>query len=668
MQADMTRITKNHRWIWAICLLLATAAGLTLRPWKSQTNPAMPQYTPVSLNVEATDPFKGAVAWLNTGGPIKLSDLKGKIVILDFWTYCCINCHHILPNLAKLEEKYPNELVVIGVHTPKFLAEEDTQNIRSKVREYNIKHPIINDRDRVVWETFGVNSWPTLVVLGPDGKLIARNSGEVTFEILDAFMQRVLEKFKGQIDVTPVKFFPENEKPDETPLLFPGKVVADTAGKRLFVSDTGHNRIVMTDLEGKNPVVIGSGTAGLADGSFEKAMFDRPQGTALVGDTLYVADTETVATIAGIGSQAQRDPGDRTQTPAKNTALNSPWDLAYLPAANTLYIAMAGPHQIWQLNLETGLIGVYAGSGRENIVDGSLEASNFAQPSGLATDGNTLFIADSEVSALREIHLNQAENPVETIVGEGLFEFGDKDGAGPGVRLQHCLGVAFADGKLYVADTYNNRVKVCDPKAKSVKAFVGTHEAGDGDKPAKFYQPAGLSVAGDKLYVADTNNHKIRVVSLATQEVATLPLEGLAPPAPPARKPTFPNAKSETLAKAELAAVGKLEIDVKLPIAEGYTLNEQGSIPVLVETPGKTDILGAAYPKTGEKISPPVKEFSVKVPLAKALAVGDAFDLKVSVSTFVCNKGSGFCTIKSHVWTVPVTVTEAGAKSLKIAP
>ena len=640
----------------------------------------MPHIQRVAFTPEEADPFRGAAAWLNTGGPIKLSDLKGKIVILDFWTYCCINCHHILPNLAKLEEKYPNEIVVIGVHTPKFLAEEDTKNIRNKVREYKIKHPIINDRDRLVWETFGVNSWPTLVVLGPDGKLITRNSGEVTFEVLDGFMKKVLEVYKGQIDTTPVKFFPENEKPDDTALLFPGKVVADGPGNRLFITDTGHNRIVLTDLEGKNPVIIGSGTAGLVDGDFAKAQFDRPQGTTLVGETLYVADTEshairavdlkakTVTTIAGIGSQAQRDPADFSQTPAKTTALNSPWDLTYVPATKILYIAMAGPHQIWQMNLENGTIGVFAGSGRENIVDGPLEAANFAQPSGIANNGTELFIADSEVSALREIHLNGNGGDVETIVGEGLFEFGDKEGTGQAVRLQHCLGVAYADGKLYVADTYNNRVKVCDPTKKRVKALVGTHEAGDSDKPAKFYQPGGVSVAGEKLFVADTNNHKIRVVNLANNEVATLSLEGLTPPAPPARMPTFPNAKAETLAKVELGAVKQLEIQVKLPIAEGYTLNEQGSIPVVVETPGKTDILGADYPKTGEKISPPTKEFTIKVPLAKSLSSGDVFDLKISVSTFVCNKGSGFCTIKSHIWTVPVTVTESGAKTLSIAP
>ena len=207
------------------------------------------------------DPLDGGADWINTGGPIRLKELRGKIVLLDFWTFCCINCHHVLPDLAKLEEKYKGQLVVIGVHSPKFIAERDTRNVREKVREYGIKHPVINDSEQVIWNRFGVQSWPTLLVIDPDGKPVGSVSGEGHFAVLDQEITKLIEQFRGMgLNETPLKFFPENEKPDDTPLLFPGKVLADAKGDRLFIADTGHNRIVMTTLNGKRPVLIGSGS------------------------------------------------------------------------------------------------------------------------------------------------------------------------------------------------------------------------------------------------------------------------------------------------------------------------------------------------------------------------------------------------------------------------
>ena len=208
--------------------------------------------------------------------------------------------------------------------------------------------------------------------------------------------------------------------------------------------------------------------------------------------------------------------------------LSSPWDIIQVPGSPAFYIAMAGPHQIWKLNVKTGKIGVWAGSGAENIQDGDLETARFAQPSGLATDGENLFVADSEVSGVRVITGLTTNHPeVGRIVGEGLFEFGDRDGTGPDVRLQHCLGVAYGDGKLFIADTYNNKVKVADPKTRAVKTLAGDGKPGSDDNPPRFYQPGGLSVAGTSLYVADTNNHKIRVIDLKTGDTRTLKIEGL---------------------------------------------------------------------------------------------------------------------------------------------
>jgi DNA-binding beta-propeller fold protein YncE len=319
--------------------------------------------------------------------------------------------------------------------------------------------------------------------------------------------------------------------------------VADGKGERLFVSDTGHNRLVQTDLRGASTVVIGSGHEGLIDGGYELARFNRPQGMCLKGDLLYVADTENhairaidlksrqVSTVAGIGSQAHRILIEHSMAPARTTAISSPWDIAQLPGSSSLYIAMAGRHQIWKLDPKASRISAWAGSGIENIRDGDLHIACFAQPSGLATDSENLFVADSEVSGIRVISRIGTPKPhVGRIVGEGLFEFGDIDGAGPRVRLQHCLGVAFHEGKLYIADSYNNKIKVCDPKSREVKTFTGDGKPGSDDDPARFYQPGGLSAAGSSLFVADTNNHKIRVIDLPTHAVKTLELVGLATP------------------------------------------------------------------------------------------------------------------------------------------
>jgi thiol-disulfide isomerase/thioredoxin len=639
---------------------------------------------PVALQLPfaGEDPLDGGAAWLNTGGPIRLKDLRGKIVLLDFWTYCCINCHHVLPDLARLEEKYKDVLVVIGVHTPKFIAERDTENIRRKVREYRITHPVVSDAEMTIWNRFGVNSWPTLVLIGPDGQPVGAISGEGHYDVLDRAIGELVKraKAKGVLNETPVKFFPENEKPDNTPLLFPGKVLADAEGKRLFVSDTGHNRIVMTDLEGNNPVLIGSGSTGLTDGPFDKAEFNRPQGMTLLGETLYVADTEnhairavdlasrSVSTVAGTGQQARSIARPGASGPARKTTLNSPWDLAHLPGSKVLYIAMAGPHQIWRLDLDAGQVMAWAGTGMENIVDGAISSAAFAQPSGLATDGKALYVADSEVSAVRSITLTGGKPTVRSIVGEGLFEFGDRDGRGTTVRLQHCLGLAFGDGKLYIADTYNNKVKVCDPKSRSVKTFLGTGEPGDSDDPPKFYQPGGLSVAGSKLYVADTNNHKVRVVDLGSSKVETLGIT-LPPPTSAPRKPAFPNAQTIAVKEPVKVAPGQeFTLDVTLPIPDGFKLNAEGPMPVLVETPGRDGAIDPSkLPATGTRV-PPSKELTIKVPLSEAATAGGKLDLRVSVAAFVCSEGSNLCMIKSYVWNVPVTFAEGGSGKVSLGP
>jgi DNA-binding beta-propeller fold protein YncE len=372
-------------------------------------------------------------------------------------------------------------------------------------------------------------------VIDPDGNLRGGVSGEGNVDALDRFVAKLVKEYKakGTLSEKPIRFdLARFREKGDTPLFFPGKVLADEKSNRLFIADSTHHRLVVTDLAGEKVAVVGTGEPGKADGAFEKAQFDDPQGMALDGETLYVADRKnhliravdfkarTVKTIAGTGTQ-NRD-NREFGGPALETGLNSPWDL--LLAGKTLYIAMAGHHQIWTLDLDRQDLQPYAGNGRENIRNGDLEHAEFAQPSGLTTDGKRLYVADSEVSAIRSVSLDKAGD-VDTLVGKGLFVFGDEDGEGDAVRLQHALGVVYQDGKLYVADTYNSKLKVLDPATKKCSTFLGGGAGAD----RMFNEPAGLSVANGKLYVADTNAHRIRVVELATKQVTTLTLQGVDP-------------------------------------------------------------------------------------------------------------------------------------------
>ncbi|MFO0946500.1 MAG: thioredoxin-like domain-containing protein [Planctomycetota bacterium] len=608
-------------------------------------------------------PLEGGLGWLNSAGPIEISKLKGKVVLLDFWTYCCINCMHILPDLAKLEEEFPNELVVIGVHSAKFEGEKDTQNIRDAVLRYGIKHPVVNDGKMEIWRNYGVRAWPTRMLIDPEGNVIGALSGEGHYETFHKAIEKLIEYHaaKGTLDRKPLHFQLESFGTEKTPLRFPGKVVADPAKNRLFISDSSHNRVVIAHLDsGKVDQVIGDGIAGFKDGDFASARFDDPQGLAFAGDVLYVADrrnhsirrvdlaAKKVTTIAGTGKQ-----GFERDIKAKGTqvSLASPWDL--LIVGPTMYIAMAGTHQIWTLNLESGEVGNYAGSGREDIINGQLDDAAFAQPSGLATDGRHLFVADSEVSAVRSIDLQNGT--VDSLVGEGLFEFGDVDGKGAKARLQHALGVAFDNGKVYVADTYNNKIKTIDPSNNEAKTYLGDGKPGTEDEPPRFDEPGGISIVAGKAYVADTNNHRIRVIDLGSGKVTTFPLEGLYPPAEPESEVNLEADKAQAVDGVTLKSGGKFRFEGSVIVPEGQKLNPMSPMSYAVSFKG-TD--GKLNPIAKGRIKPVSKDFAFEVSEISP----DVKDLMVAVTYYPCEEGSeGVCRVETHAWKVPVTRPRKGA-------
>jgi DNA-binding beta-propeller fold protein YncE len=612
----------------------------------------------------------GGRGWLNTDKPLSLAALKGKIVLLDFWTYGCINCIHIIPDLKKLEAKYPNQLVVIGVHSAKFQNEKETENIRRIILRYEIEHPVYNDSEYEVWQSYGVRAWPTQVLIDPAGYVVGAISGEGNYEVIDQAIGKLIDDFRsqGELNEEPLELVLERAKVGDLPLAFPGKILADAARDRLFIADSNHNRIVVTKLDGMLVETIGTGDAGAMDGAFDKATFYRPQGLALNGDSLYVADTENhlirridlksraVETIAGTGQQTRQY---FKTGPALTVALSSPWDLQL--AGRVLYIAMAGPHQIWKLELEKNEVSTYAGSGREARLDGPLLESGFAQPSGLATDGKTLYVADSESNIIRAIDISGGK--VETLVGGDLFEFGDVDGSGDDVRLQHPLGLLSYGDKVLIADTYNHKIKQLDPKQETVKTLFGTGKPGqaDGASPS-FYEPAGLALANDKLYVADTNNHAVRVIDLKTKQTSTLRITGLTPPAKNIQAletASGPNAEEVNVAAQRLrAGAGSiLQIDVDLPA--GYHLNPMAPQRYKISVDGKNLTIDE---KNSARASKDLK-LPLRIPL-NASEVGPA-TIRAQVTLFYCREdNTGTCRIKTLVWQAPVEVTsDAGAST-----
>ena len=477
--------------------------------------------------------------WL--GDPVTLDDLKGRVVVLDFWTYCCINCLHVLPELAAIEEQFAGAPVtVIGVHSAKFPREKERDAIERAMARHGIEHAVINDFDHALWSQYAVKAWPTIVVLDPTGREAWRRSGEIERGELADVIGELLAEAGLETTEAPRSTAPAPERAEHA-LRVPGKVHVvpgiqeQAAGVdplrdagRLYIADTGRHRILELHLEaGDDGWPVGTllrtfGEAdvpGLRDG--EAPRFREPQGMARQGDVLWVADTGNhclrridlnegaVTTVAGTGVRGQGQVGDPNAP--RTVELRSPWDVDATDGA--VLVAMAGAHQVWVYLPDQDQTGPMIGSGVEDHVDGPGARAALAQPSSLALFGRHLFWADSETSSIRMADLE--ERSVMTVVGRGLFDFGDIDGPGEQVRLQHPLGVTVADGVLWVADTFNHKIKRIEPSGGTTSTLVG------GD-PEVFDEPGGIDVIGPFLVIADTNNHRIRVVRRQTGEVRDL--------------------------------------------------------------------------------------------------------------------------------------------------
>ncbi|MDX2456490.1 MAG: thioredoxin-like domain-containing protein [Gammaproteobacteria bacterium] len=450
--------------------------------------------------------FPAGLEWFNVDCPVRLADQDGRVVLIDFGVYSSVCCQHVLQDLQALGRKYRDGLVIISVHSPRFPAEMRRSHVLKTINRYHINHPVVHDPDMKLWNMYGIKGWPTQVLVDPEGKILGAISGGGKLPQLDQIVKYQLEKSSGQYPVGKLSC-PDSRVPEPRGVLsFPGRIVA--ANDRLYVADSGHNRILVLSSRGHMLRQYGSEAAGFIDGNGTSAAFNNPQGMTLANDFLYVADegnhairrvhilTDDVETIAGSGKIGQPIPG-LCKTPL-NAGLNSPCDVVFKDGK--LYIAMSGSHQVWRLSLVANTLEVFSGSGMEGLLDGSATTAAFSQPSGLALLFNRLYAVDAGASAVRELDIETGA--VRTIVGEGLFDLGDQDGAGTVARLQYPLDIS-ADQMhrmLWVTDTYNNKIKRIGVNSEFVSSVA---------VDCRLDEPGGLVFHNDTLYIANTNAHEI---------------------------------------------------------------------------------------------------------------------------------------------------------------
>ena len=479
-----------------------------------------PTGTPAPRRARVRAPELRGRGWLNTGGSsYSISDFRGRFVLLDFWAFCCVNCLHVLDELRPLEQRYDGQLVVVGVHSPKFAHEADAQALAAAVERYEVAHPVLDDPELVTWQAYTARAWPTLVLVDPEGYVVAQYSGEGHAHAIDALLTQLVEEHRARGTLQPAgsPYVPPVPKPGD--LRFPAKAVA-LPGGNLLVADAGHHQLVEMRAEADDWTVvrrIGSGLRGLSDGDPGEAGFSEPNGlcllppdvAAVAGYDVVVADTVNhalrgvrladgrVRTVAGTGRQAMLG-GD-------TASLSSPWDVAWWH--DRVWVAMAGLHQLWTLDPLSGAVEVAAGTANEGLLDGPVDRAWLAQTSGLAPAADRLWLADSETSSLRFVEGGE----VATAVGQGLFDFGFRDGPADRALLQHPLAVTvLPDGSVAVCDTYNGAVR------RFADGELSTLATGLAEPSGALVEPStGSGRRADHLVVVESGAHRLTRVSLA---------------------------------------------------------------------------------------------------------------------------------------------------------
>ncbi|MDQ8707634.1 NHL domain-containing thioredoxin family protein [Streptomyces sp. LHD-70] len=576
----------------------------------------------------------GKGGWLNTGDQqYTLADLRGRIVVLDFWTFCCINCLHVLDELRELERKHADTVVIIGVHSPKFVHEAEHQAVVDAVERYEVHHPVLDDPELATWKQYAVRAWPTLVVIDPEGYVVAQHAGEGHAHAIEKLVEELEAEHeaKGTLRRGDGPYVPP--EPVATDLRFPGKALL-LPGGTFLVSDSTRHQLVELEADGETVVRrIGSGERGLGPDAFSEpqGLALLPSGKVIVADTVnhalrtYDPETGAVETVAGTGRQWMQ--GEPTSGPAREVSLSSPWDVAVFDGL--VWIAMAGVHQLWTYDPVAGTVQVAAGTTNEGLVDGPAAEAWFAQPSGLAATEDRLWIADSETSALRWIDRDRV---VHTAVGTGLFDFGHRDGAAEQALLQHPLGVtALPDGSVAVSDTYNHALRRFDPASGEVTTLA-----------TDLREPSAAVVVGDDVVVVESARHRLTRLRLPEEAVR---VESVA---------------HRTQRAATEVAAGALRLDVVFQAPKGQKLDTRygPSTRLLVSSTPPELLLDGEGQGTD---------------LARALTLNPEVTegvLHVSAMAASCDDDPEneypACHVHQQDWGVPVRLTEGGADRLPL--
>jgi len=572
----------------------------------------------------------GKGGWLNTGGKnLTLAELRGSIVILDFWTFCCVNCLHVLDELRELEEKHRDTVVIVGVHSPKFVHEADHEAVVDAVERYGVHHPVLDDPELATWKQYAVRAWPTLSVIDPEGYVVAQHSGEGHAHALEALIGELEAEHgaRGTLRRGDGPYVPP--EPVATDLRFPGKAVG-LPGGGFLVSDTTRHRLVEMAADGETVVRTIGGPEVLNE---PQGLALLPDGRVIVADTVnhalaaYDPGTGDITRVAGTGRQWWQ--GSPTSGRALEVDLSSPWDVAWF--GGKVWIAMAGVHQLWTYDPQAGTVEVAAGTTNEGLVDGPADEAWFAQPSGLAVSaaGDRLWIADSETSALRWIGL---DGVVHTAVGSGLFDFGHRDGAAGQALLQHPLGVtALPDGSVAVSDTYNHALRRYDPATDEVTTLA-----------TDLREPSGAVLDGEEIVVVESARHRLTRLRLPEEAVRV------------------EAAAHRTQRPATEVAPGALRLDVVFSAPAGQKLDERyGPSTRLLVSSTPPELLAEGAGKGTD--------------LGRDLVLGDSVAegvLHVSAMAASCDDDPAneypACHVHQQDWGVPVRVTEGGETRLAL--
>ncbi|GAA2298471.1 hypothetical protein Scani_73990 [Streptomyces caniferus] len=579
----------------------------------------------------------GKGGWLNTGNKdLTLSDLRGRIVVLDFWTFCCVNCLHVLDELRELEERHRDTVVIIGVHSPKFVHEAEHQAVVDAVERYGVEHPVLDDPELATWKQYAVRAWPTLVVIDPEGYVVAQHAGEGHAHAIEKLVEELEAEHaaKGTLRRGDGPYVPP--EPVAGDLRFPGKAVRLPTGSFL-VSDTTRHQLVELAADGERVLRrIGTGERGLTPDSFNEpqGLALLPDGRVAVADTvnhaIRVFDPETGAleTVAGTGKQWWQ--GSPTSGPARDVDLSSPWDLAWWQ--DRLWIAMAGVHQLWIYDPAADTVEVAAGTTNEGLVDGPAAEAWFAQPSGLAAAGDRLWIADSETSAVRWAERAEAGDGyvIRTAVGTGLFDFGHRDGAAEEALLQHPLGVtALPDGSVAIADTYNHALRRFDPATGEVTTLA-----------TDLREPSAAVLVDDDIVVVESARHRLTRLRLPEEAVR---VESVA---------------HRTQRAATEVAPGALRLDVVFQAPAGQKLDTRYG-------PSTRLVVSATPPELLAEGAGAGTDLARDLVLADGLTEGV---LHVSAMAASCDDAPDIeypaCHVHQQDWGVPVRIAEGGVSRL----